>query len=92
MPAFTVLYMMVVRAFPADTFSLMARCLAGESSAEDAVRLADLLSSHPSLKEEYKYFQRLFNTHFRSREDSLEEDPQPALDRVRRKLKEEGLI
>jgi len=51
-----------------------------------------LLSSHPSLKEEYKYFQRLFNTHFRSREDSLEEDPQPGLDRVRRKLKEEGLI
>jgi hypothetical protein len=84
--------MMVVRAYPEEIFSLMARCLAGESSAEDQARLADLFSSHSSLKEEYKCFQRLFNTHFRSKEASHEEDPQPGLDRVRRKLKDEGLI
>ena len=84
--------MMVVKAYPVGTFSLMARCLAGESSAEDQVKLANLFFCHPSLKEEYKRFQRLFNNHFRSREASIEEDPQAGLDRVRRKLKEAGLI
>jgi hypothetical protein len=83
---------MVVKVYPVDTFSLMARCLAGESSEEDKVRLANLFSSHPSLKKEYKRFQRLFNNHFRSRGASIEEDPQKGLDRVRRKLKEAGLI
>jgi hypothetical protein len=84
--------MMAVKSYPVDTFSLMARCLAGESNAEDQVRLADLFSSHPGLKEEFKCFQRLFNNQFRSREASIGEDPQTGLDRVRRKLKEAGLI
>ncbi len=84
--------MMVMKAYPLDIFSLMARCLAGESTEEDDVRLAKLLSTHSGLKEEYKHFQRLFNTRFISRETSAEVDPQAGLDRVLRKLKEEGLI
>jgi len=84
--------MMVMKAYPLDIFSLMARRLAGEFSVEDEVRLAKLLSSHSALKEEYTCFQRLFNTHFISRETSAEVDPQAGLNRVRRKLKEEGLI
>jgi len=84
--------MMVVKAYPVEVYSLVARCLAGESSEEDQVSLANLFSSHPSLKEEYKCFQRLFNNHFGSSEPTLEENPLTGLERVHRKLKEAGLI
>jgi hypothetical protein len=79
------------KAYPRGTFALMARCLAGESSDEDAVRLANLFSSHPLLKDEYRCLQHLFfDDHFKGSGTSFEEARQKALDRIRRKLKRIG--
>ena len=80
--------MMDEDAYSLETFALMARCLARESSDEDEVRLAKLFSSHPHMKEEYWWLQHLlFNDDLKGRGMSLEEAHQKALDRIRRKVK-----
>ena len=81
---------MVGKAYAAETFSLMARCLAGESSWEDEVKLVNLFSSHPLLKEEYRCLQYMFFDDAKWRGAPFEEAPQKALDRIRRKLKRMG--
>ena len=73
----------------------MARCLKGESTTEDEVRLADLFIKHPALKVEYEHFRILFpdlyiDTH--SNGTSKEDYLQKKLNFIGRRLKEEGSL
>ena len=73
----------------------MARCLKGESTTEDEVRLADLFTAHPVLKKEYEHFRLLFPdlyngtfTNGSSNEGHLNDK----LEAITRRLKAEGAI
>ena len=73
----------------------MARCLKGESTQEDEVRLAELFITHPALKKEYDHFRLLFPDLYSDTSSNgtpSEDFLQSKFNGISRRLKNEGSV
>jgi hypothetical protein len=76
-----------------EKYSLMARCLRGESSSEEDRQLAGLINSDPLLLKEYQFFKTAMQRAAPSvGGDSAEDDLQAKFDHISCKLKDDGSL
>ena len=67
---------------------MMARCMAGECSPEELVKLQSILSDNPDMKTEYEFINLLFG---KDKRDATPPDKKH-FEKIRGRLENEGLM
>jgi hypothetical protein len=77
-----------VKADSKELNEMMARCLAGESSEEEIVKLRSIMSENPELKSEYE----LINLLFGKDKSCAAPSDKKHFTKIKKRLEDEGLM